>query len=298
MAGGTCGAPTPRTVAVERLTSGDHACLDFVSHRDRWALRAAFTTAGLARGERVMLFTDPATRSGEALTRLADFGVPTERAAADGRLEVLNSSPGYDPVHGFDAAARTGYWASVTDDALAHGFTGLRVAGDMVWACEPGVSGDALTSYESGLGGLFEKFPFLAMCEYDRRSFSPQLLERVLAVHPLSVLPQPGELRAERAGDALRLVGDADLATRTRFELSVREPGLARIDLTGLAFIDAYCVRTLLRLPGGPALECTRAQYRLLRLCGAPEAERTEVPVGWTERGSGADTGRVVLRVR
>jgi hypothetical protein len=279
---GACGTETvSRTVTVERLAAGDHACLGFDSHEDRWAVRAAFTAAGLARGERVMLFTERGVSGGEALCRLAAHGVPADSALSDGRLSVVSRPPGYDPARGLDAAARTDYWSTATGEALACGFSGLRAAGDMSWAVEPEVARDDLASYEDGLTPLFARLAFTGMCEFDRRVFPPAVFRRVLAAHPLSVLPALGTLRACREGDTLQLTGDADLATRGEFELSliesVRKPGLAVIDLTGLDFIDAYCVRQLLRLPVPVAMECTAAQYRLLRLCGAAQADGVDL---------------------
>lgn len=279
---GACGTGTiSRTVTVDRLTAGDHACLGFDSHEDRWAVRAAFASAGLARGERVMLFTERGVSGGEALGRLAAHGVPADSAVSDGRLAVVDRPPGYDPSRGLDAAARTDYWSTATGEALAGGFTGLRAAGDMSWAVEPEVSRDDLTAYEDGLTALFARLAFIGLCEFDRRVFPPAVFRRVLAAHPLSVLPVLGSLHACREGDTLRLAGEADLATRGEFELSLREsarvPGLTVIDLTGLDFIDAYCARQLLRLPAPVAMECTAAQYRLLRLCGAAETDGVEL---------------------
>jgi hypothetical protein len=276
MAERVCTERTPRTVAVERLSPGDHACLGFTGPGDRWALRAAFTTAGLARGERVMLFGPD---GGAGLERLSSYGVPARRAAADGRLAVVADSPGWDPVRGFDAAARAGYWVAATDEALSGGFTGLRVAGDMGWVCEGDVAGGELLAYERELTPLFARIGFTALCEYDRGLFPPPLLEQAVAAHPLAVLESPGALHAERTGDALRLAGDADLATRAAFEWAVADSGLSVIDLTGLAFIDASCVRALLGLRGGVVLECTPAQLRLLLLCGLRQAEGVLVNV-------------------
>ncbi|MFC4034036.1 MEDS domain-containing protein [Streptomyces polygonati] len=358
---GTSGARAPRMVAVERLGPGDHACLWFDSHEDRWALRAAFATDGLARGERVIFFTDPDTVEDEALDRLASFGVPVDAADGGGRVEVVGTVPGYEPGRGFDAAARNAHWVTVIRETWARGFTGLRATGDMSWAARPDVDGGQLAAYEAGLTPLLAKLGFTGVCEYDRGAFggsshgadSPAgkagsaldltrpwtvpvadpfvdepgggvgwrsahsheartpnaldapvgdkpgstagrldgRLEQVLAAHPLNVMPVPGGLHSSRDGNVLRLAGDADLATRIPFEQAVREAGLTTIDLTGLAFVDAYCVRTLLRL-GGVTLECTTAQYRLLELCGAAGGDQSIVEVRTRPAGRSARRSR------
>jgi hypothetical protein len=274
-----CAERTPRTAAVERLSAGDHACLGFDSGADRWALRAVFAADGLARGERVLLFGGlPAGEGPDAgLARLAAHGLAAGRAAAEGRLEVVTgASPGHDPAGGFDAAARTAYWSAATGDALDRGFAGLRAAGDMSWTGQDGLDAAelaAVTSYERDVTRLFDQIRLTGMCEYDRRAVPPRLFERMLSLHPLAVLPEPGALHAERDGDVLRLAGDADLATRAAFEFAVTESGLAVIDLTGLAFIDASCARALLRLTGEVVLECTEMQARILALCGPRQDE-------------------------
>jgi anti-anti-sigma regulatory factor len=231
-----------------------------------------------------------------APARLAALGVPARQAASDGRLVIGRGSPGYDPVHGFDPAARTDYWVAAAEDARTDGLTGLRVAGDMAWAAgSPAGAGTyatvdaaALTAYELGLTPLLAELGLTGLCEYDRRVFPAGMPDVVLDTHPLSVVPDPGTLHAVREGGVLRLAGDADLATRTAFELAVREPGLTLIDLTGLAFVDAHCARELVRLGGsfgpsgtGVTLECTQAQARLLRLCGIRQ------PASLVVRGAG-----------
>jgi hypothetical protein len=293
--GGDCAAPAgtgccaaqagaiPLTVAVDRMGPGDHACLGFRGHEDRWAVRAAFTIAGLALGERVVLFTDRGTPPLHALARLSDHGVPAQRCAAGGRLTVSPQSPGYDPVTGsFDPDARTAILSAGSAEARRRGFTGMRVAADMSWAADlpPG----QLAAYEADLTPRFARSGFTAICEYDRAAFPPPLLADMRAVHPLAVLPSIGALHTDRAGSCLRLVGNADLATRSDFDLALRtafaaDPPPAVLDLTPLSFLDAHCATTLLHLPPGTTLRCTPAQHRMLRICGADEAEGIVVRV-------------------
>jgi MEDS: MEthanogen/methylotroph, DcmR Sensory domain len=300
MAGRAAGAESPRAIAVERLGPGDHACLPFDTPGHRWAVRADFAATGLARGERVMLFVGQDTEVPHALEQLTAHGVPARQAAAEGRLAVLRDSPGYDPVHGFDATARTGYWAAAADDASTRGFTGLRAAGDMAWAAGPAVEPAELLSYEREITPLFAKLGFTSLCEYDRLTFPTDRLDPLLDVHPLSVVAAPGTLHAVREGNVLRLAGDADLATRTAFELAVREPGLTAIDLTGLAFLDAHCARELVRTGGRGeptgrddrsdvelVLECTATQARLLQICGMRQQPGSPV-IRLSEPGNGS----------
>jgi hypothetical protein len=162
----------------------------------------------------------------------------------------------------------------------------------MSWAVRPGVDGGAVVTYESALTELARP-AFTGMCEFDRRVFPPELFARLVAAHPLTVLPVPGALHVTLDADTLRLAGDADLATRCELELALRDferalrgrpepqkapagsrrPGV--VDLTGLGFIGAYCACAVLRIPARTGacvtVRCTPGQYRLLMLCGAAE---------------------------
>ena len=283
-------------VAVDLMVSGDHACLPFDSDDERWAVRAAFTTEGLARGERVMLFTDPDTSPTAAVSALSECGVPAERAAATGQLEIVVETPGYDPARGFAPEARVALWSAIRADAHDRGYTGLRAAGDMAWAARPDVQPKELAAYEAGLTRLFQRIGFTAICEYDRRVFPAAVLADVTAAHPLSVLTPVDALHITRDGPLLTLVGSADLATRPDFDralLTALTPSppltpltpsppltpLRTLDLTGLTFLDAHCAATLLRHPAPsprhPPLTvlCTAAQLRMLQVCGASEAD-------------------------
>lgn len=278
----------PRAVAVDRMTPGDHACLGFHSDDDRWAVRAAFTVAGLALGERVMIFTGQGISAPDALARLSAHGVPAERCAHTGQLAFSSESPGYEPATGaFDPVARTALWAAGSAKARRRGFTGMRVAGDMTWAtaARSGVPEDELASYEAELTPFAARIGFTAMCEYDRRALAAPLLSRIAALHPLTVLPSVDTLHADRTGPCLRLVGSADLATRVPFDLALRthfttDPRARLLDLTPLSFLDAHCAAGVLRLPPGTTVRCTPSQFRMLRVCGAGEAEGITFRVG------------------
>lgn len=267
---------TTRTVPVDRMASGDHACLGFQDEEDRWEIRAAFTSIGLARGERVLLSADPGTSPAEAVTRLTAYGVRAAGALRHRALVITPEIPGYDAAEA---------WTALTNTAHRQGFSGLRVAGDMSWALGPGLDRERLLGHETAMTPVLAGLGLTAICEYDQRRFAASLLDRVRAAHPVCVRPRHGSLRAERSGGTLTLRGDADLATRNDFELAVRHAFAApagppsRVDLTRLSFIDARCASVLIRHAAslGPAdrvtLRCPRLHARTLRLCGA-----TEVP--------------------
>lgn len=271
-----------RTVSVTRMNSGDHACLGFDDDETRWELRAAYADIGLSRGEQVVFFTDRATTPALAAEQLSVGGFTLGPALMDGRLVVVNEAPGYDHATGFDPVERVHTWAELTGRARDDGFSGIRVAGDMGWVCEPGVDRDLLVEYETGLSPLFAEIGFTAICEYDRRKFDDDFLERVGHAHPKRLLRRLGALDITRTGAELRVAGDVDLATREEFDSTLARalagPDRPRVlDLSELCFMDVHAASTLVRLAG--RLPCDHfltvrsrpEQDRVIRLCGAVE---------------------------
>jgi hypothetical protein len=288
-------AAVPRTVSPERMASGEHACLGFDDDTARWEIRAAFAEAGLSRGEQVIFFTDPVTTVEEAVTRLLGQGVHAAvPALRRGQLLVVNQFP----------ADRLAAWRAVGEKALHQGYPGIRATGDMSWcaAPEPALGPAELVSYEAALTSVFADIGFTAICEYDRRLFAPEFLGRVAAAHPVSVLGKTDVLRIERTGPVLRLVGEADLATRADFEYCLKRafdadagartgayPGQGppqQLDLTELTFIDAHCAALVVRhaaalgQAGRLLVRCAPLQARTLRLCGAAAVPQLVLEAG------------------
>ncbi|MGY0019886.1 MEDS domain-containing protein [Streptomyces sp. YJ-C3] len=271
-----------RTVPVCCMPTGEHAWVGFDDDDARWDLRAEFARTGLARGEQVFFFTDAATTPDRAVERLRACGLPAGAALAEGRIGVVNGAPGYDPVTGFDPAARARTWVDVTERARRQGFTGARAMGDMSWAALPGVDHSVLVDYEAGLTPLFAEIGFTAVCEYDRREFDDAALGQVCGAHPVRVLERLGALDITATARELRIAGEADLTTREEFDSALTRAltgsaPLTTVDLSALCFMDVHSAALLVhlasRLPRTTLLEvrCRPRQLKLLRFCGAAQ---------------------------
>lgn len=269
-----------RPVSALRVSDGDHACLAFDDHASRWQVRAAYIEQGLARGEQVVLFTDPATTVRGVAARLEACGSAVDSGLAAGQLLLCTEIAGFDPSCGLDPDARIRFWLELATRARAQGFTGVRIVADMGWAAGSGVDHDVLVEYESRLSTVLADINLTAVCEYDQRLFDERLLQRIGRAHPKKVLPRLDALEFTRVGTELWAAGEADLATRDEFDAVLADAlaGPDRItvlDLCELCFMDGHSARTIVRLarrrPSGRLLtvRCLPIQNQLLRLCNA-----------------------------
>jgi hypothetical protein len=108
--------------------------------------------------------------------------------------------------------------------------------------------------------------------------------------HPVALLERLGELEAYHSVNGVRLIGDADLATRDRFtaELSTAftdasSTGRVFVDLSRLTFLSVGCAADLLRLISQADgyervdLHCSLFHARVLRKVGAGKIGRLAI---------------------
>ncbi len=174
-----------RTIAA--LNPGNHLCLIYGSEREHREALTPFLRQGLERGEKVVCILN--LHSPEAiLDYLKQDGLDPLPYLASGQLALLSSNEAYTHELPFDPDRMIGFLKVQTEQALEEGYVALRITGEMSWALEGLPGSDRLIEYEAKLHRFFEENRCLALCQYDRRRFPPELLLDVLRTHPLVVI--------------------------------------------------------------------------------------------------------------
>jgi anti-anti-sigma regulatory factor len=214
---GTTGADAPQPYGHACLTYDDPARFQTVAHE--------FLAAGLAAGERVW------------------YLAPEEPRGWDFTPEVVTLHDQYPADAVIDPDAGLAAYARATEQALADGFTGLRVAADVTPLLLTPAQVDAFARYEAQVDRYMRTHPFTALCAFDRTRMGDEAVEQLACLHPDSdapfrlFAPHPGR------GDAA-LAGEIDETTRPVFlqalERAALRPGRDELVLDGqdLAFID------------------------------------------------------------
>ncbi|MBB5960685.1 hypothetical protein FHS29_007313 [Saccharothrix tamanrassetensis] len=175
-----------------------------------------FLAEGLALGQRVR-YLGPA--GPDALA--AALGEVDGMAAAldGGAVEVASPEPGSpsDPV--VDPAGQVAAYAEATEEALAAGYTGLRVAADHTALARTPAQVAALLRHEHLVDRYSVDRPFAAMCAYDITRLGDDTVAQLTAVHPDT--NRPGQFRLHAAqvpGAAVQLGGELDLGCHDLLE--------------------------------------------------------------------------------
>lgn len=160
-----------------------HVCTRRGDH-DKAPLGADFLRHGLARGDQcIYVARDTATVAG-VVSQL-----PTPRADA---LVVMGHAQSYRRTGAFSPTATHAWWRERVEAAVAAGYRGLTVVGEVVSAAD---EIPRLPEYEAGLDALVRELPLAVMCLYDRPTHPPHCYGQLLSWHPHVVLDD-GTVRA------------------------------------------------------------------------------------------------------
>jgi anti-anti-sigma regulatory factor len=257
------------------IRPGEHACCRFAHADDRRRLALAFVRAGLARGHRVAYLSgeDDATRFVADLAALDDR---VDEALERGQLNVRPALGEYIPNGTFDPADMRAVLRDEHAQALADGYSGLSMAGDMSWALLAAPGLDQLAPYEHEVATMMDA-DVAFLCIYDHGRFAAGTLAQLAESHGVDVSPElaqvgrVGYLAASRVlpGPILRLCGELDFecAEAIAGVLDAHYHGTLRLDLADLSYVDVTGLRAL-RGKNGQRLAITSASQPVRRLLG------------------------------
>ena len=266
----------PAAIAIR---PGEHACFRFRRREDRERIADAFMGVGLRIGHRVVYLCE--SRDVEATLRRLSGAEPDVAAALrTGALQVRDAHTAYLVGRAFDVELMIAALRAEHRRALAEGFAGLSMTGDVVSALV-GASDEQLVEYERRLDEEFGDTTQVLLCQYDQHRFETGTLVEMAEAHhvevspPLATIDPTGALAAARVHppETLRLAGDLDFETIAGLldYLDAHVHGPLRVDLADVVFADVAGMRALRGPPHGQ-----------LTIAGASEPVRRLVGLlGW-----------------
>ncbi|MCX5799028.1 MAG: MEDS domain-containing protein, partial [Proteobacteria bacterium] len=132
---------------------------------------------GIERGEKCIYVVDAHTAK-EVQQYLKQEGIDVTKAEKSGQLTILHESEAYTKEGSFDPDRMIQFLISETRKAISEGYPALRVTGEMTWMLKGLPGSEKIIEYEAKLNrDLFPKYPCLAICQYDRRKFDPEIIK-------------------------------------------------------------------------------------------------------------------------
>jgi ABC-type transporter Mla MlaB component len=256
------------------IRTGEHACCRTGHDEDRERLALASLHAGLQRGHKVVYLCD-GDRVDDTLARLRVTDAEVESALTRGQLDVRDAASVYSPNGTFDVEQMLEVVQGERAVALAEGYAGLSLTGDVSAGVDAAPGAERLAEYERRLDEEVGDSSQVVLCQYDHEKFDATTLDDVCAAHRVDVPPalaaigRTGVLAAARAHtpDTLRLAGELDFesagSVAAALDEQFQEP--FQMDLADLRFIDVAGIR-MLRGPTDHVLTISAASEPVRRL--------------------------------
>jgi PAS domain S-box-containing protein len=174
---------TPLLTVLEQLTPPEHLCSIYESREEHYTAAIPFIRIGLERGEKCIYVADDGT---EPVVReaMSAHGIDVERAIAIGSLVLETKETAYLRPGSFDPKWMFRFWAEATAAAVSQGFSALRVTGETEWVSRGAAGLERWMEYETRLPDALADLKCLALCQYNRRIFPPELLLEIIRTHP------------------------------------------------------------------------------------------------------------------
>jgi hypothetical protein len=165
-------------------------------------LAAPFLAEGAALGERLIYVAqdpDPADMAGLAAV------------VSHGALVVTSIAEVYGADHVVDPQRQFMTYTAAADEALAAGFTGIRVAADCTSLVATDKQLAAWLRWEVVADRMLSEYPITALCAIDQEKVDVETLRRLATLHPLSSASSPAPpFRLFSAAGKLRAEGQLD----------------------------------------------------------------------------------------
>ena len=171
---------------IRRIRVHDHLCLIYETREEQFAAAIPYIRIGLERGEKCLYVVDDNTAEmvGEAMM---GAGLDVAGAVESGRLSIVSKRDAYLKKGYFDPDWMIDYLKQAVEEAKKAGFTALRGTGEMTWMLGGDPGTERLMEYEAKLNYFLSENDALALCQYNRHRFSPEVIKSVIETHPIVI---------------------------------------------------------------------------------------------------------------
>ncbi|MDI6644206.1 MAG: MEDS domain-containing protein [Methanobacteriaceae archaeon] len=172
---------------IEDIKLGDHLCVIYETEDEHRKLLTPYLRQGLEQNEKVFYIVDVHTADA-VLNYLRDDGVDVDSYLDTGQLKILTIGESYMREGVFDPDKMINLIEHETLQSIREGYKGLRVTGEMTWALRGLPGSERLIEYEAKLNNFFPDSKCMAICQYHKEKFHPDILMHILETHPLAVI--------------------------------------------------------------------------------------------------------------
>ncbi len=166
-----------------QLRPGDHAALFYRNRVEQFAAVIPYLAHGLRHNERCLYIVAENTIK-SVLDALEAEGIDVESAQTSGALTIATPGDTYLKHGVFEPQKMIEDLSKEVERSMRDGYSAFRATGELMWAVNFPSALARVHEYEASLDFQFPE-KFVAVCQYNERCFSPQILSQMLRVHPI-----------------------------------------------------------------------------------------------------------------
>lgn len=167
------------------LRIGDHVCYIYETPEQMDAI-APYIMQGTQRNEQCLYIADE-NSGAEVTNALEGRGLNVSAAISRGQLNIITKTASYVKEGYFDPDKMIVLLRESTEAVLASGYQALRATGEMTWSLAGHPGSERLLEYEVKLNHFLPHHRALAVCQYNAKKFSPEILLEIIKTHPLVI---------------------------------------------------------------------------------------------------------------
>ena len=177
---------------VGELPWGSHFCQFYQTQKDMLDVLVPFFRAGLENNEICVWVTSDFLTTDQALKAMQN-GVPGfSEYQAKGQIEIFPYDEWYLKGGSFDLKRTLDMWMEKHDEALSHGFAGMRVSGNPYWI-DNKKDWDDFTCYEAEINNVIGGTKLLVLCTYALQKCGVMEIVDVVKNHEFALAMNNGE---------------------------------------------------------------------------------------------------------
>ncbi|SDQ41556.1 MEDS domain-containing protein [Natronobacterium texcoconense] len=168
--------------SLEEHESHDHLASIYNSQAEQFATAIPYIEHGLERGERCVYIADE-NDTEEILDALREQGVDVETALESGALVMYTAQESYLRNGAFDPDEMIAFISETIEEG-ADAYEGVRIIGEMTWVFGDDPPLEKLVEYEGKLNEVLPDANGIALCQYNRERFPPEIIRDIIKTHP------------------------------------------------------------------------------------------------------------------
>lgn len=162
--------------------TNDHLALIYENRDEQFTAAIPYIRQGLERGERCVYITNENSRE-TVIEAMRSGGVDVDETLESGALSIHDEQDTYLRNGSFEAEDTLAFLDAAIAEA-AEDYEALRVTGEMSFILDDDAPVDDLLKCESKANYLFEDVDGMALCQYNKERFPPEVIRDVINTHP------------------------------------------------------------------------------------------------------------------